>query len=379
MDFKLKDEHLMVRDLARKFVLKDVEPIAQEIDKEARYPSENIRKAAELGIMGVFIPQEYGGSGMDTVSYAIILEEIARVCASTAIVISVNNSLACHPLYKFGSEEQKKKYLLPLAGGEKLGAFGLTEAGAGTDAAAQKTTARENGEYYVINGSKIFITNGPVADTLIIFAVTNRELGIKGLSAFIIEKGMQGFSIGAIEDTMGIRASQQGELIFQDLKVPKENLLGKEGEGFSIAMQTLDCGRIGVAAQALGIAQGALDKSVQYAKERVQFGKPIGKFQAISFMLAEMETSVQAARHLVYSAAFAKDNQDYYSKEAAMAKLFASETAVEVTTKAIQVLGGYGYTRDYLVERYFRDAKITEIYEGTSEVQKMVVAKSLGL
>lgn len=379
MNFKLEDEHLMVKDLARKFVLKYVEPIAKEIDLEARYPSENIRKAGEIGIMGVFIPQEYGGGGLDTISYAIMLEEIARVCASTAIIISANSSLACYPLYKFGNEEQKKRYLVPLASGEKLGAFGLTEPGAGTDAAAQKTAAQKKGEYYFINGSKVFITNGPVADTFIIFAVTDKERGLKGLSAFIVEKGMEGFSIGSIEDTMGIRASQQSELIFQDLKVPKENLLGKEGEGFLIAMQTLDCGRIGVAAQALGIAQGALDKSVQYAKERVQFGKPIGKFQAISFMLADMETRVQAARYLVYAAAFAKDSKEDYSKEAAMAKLFASETAVEVTTKTIQIYGGYGYTRDYLVERYFRDAKITEIYEGTSEVQKMVIAKSLGL
>lgn len=379
MDFRLTDEQSMIRNAVREFALSEIEPIAKEIDIECRHPYETVEKLGEMGIMGMFVPEEYGGSGADTISYAIAVEEISRVCGSTGIIVSVNNSLACFPLLKFGNEEQKTKYLKPLASGEKLGAFGLTEPSAGTDAGAQRTVAKKDGDHYVINGSKIFITNGPVADLLVIFAMTDRTKGMRGISAFIIEKDMPGFSIGTIEDKLGIRGSQQAELVFQDLHVPEENLLWDEGRGFSIAMQTLDCGRIGVAAQALGIAQGALDRSVQYAKERVQFGKPIGKFQAISFMLADMETRVQAARYLVYSAAFAKDNQKNYSKEAAMAKLYAAETAMDVTTKAIQIHGGYGYTKDYPVERYFRDAKITEIYEGTSEVQRMVISRALGL
>jgi len=375
----LTDEQEMIRSAVRDFAISEIDPIAKDIDVECRHPFETVEKLAEMGIMGMFVPEEYGGSGADTISYAIAVEEIARVCASTAIIVSVNNSLACYPILKFGSEEQKKRYLIPLASGKKLGAFGLTEPSAGTDAGSQRSVAERDGDNYIINGSKVFITNGPVADTLVIFAMTDRSKGMKGISAFIIEKEMPGFGIGTIEDKLGIRGSQQAELVFQDMKVPAENILGGEGRGFGIAMATLDCGRIGVAAQALGIAQGAVDKSVQYANERIQFGRPIGKFQAISFMLADMETRVQAARHLVYAAAFAKDNHKRYSKEAAMAKLYASETAMEITTKAIQIHGGYGYTKDYPVERYFRDAKITEIYEGTSEVQRMVIARSLGL
>ena len=379
MDFRLNDEQEMIRSAVRELAENEIEPIAKEIDAESRHPVETIKKLAEMGIMGMTVPEEYGGSGSDTISYAIAVEEISRVCGSTGIIVSVNNSLACYPIEKFGTEDQKKKFLIPLASGVKLGAFGLTEPSAGTDAGSQRTVAVKEDAHYIINGSKIFITNGPVADTLVIFAMTDKSQGMRGITAFIIEKGMPGFSIGTEEDKLGIRGSQTGELVFQDLRLPEENRLWDEGRGFSIAMQTLDCGRIGVAAQALGIAQGALDRSVQYAKERVQFGRPIGKFQAISFMLADMETRVQAARYLVYSAAFAKDNQKNYSKEAAMAKLYAAETAMDVTTKAIQIHGGYGYTKDYPVERYFRDAKITEIYEGTSEVQRMVISRALGL
>ncbi|MDP6155951.1 MAG: acyl-CoA dehydrogenase [Candidatus Thermoplasmatota archaeon] len=379
MDFRLNDEQEMIRSAVRELALNDIEPIAKEIDAESRHPAETIKKLAEMGIMGMMVSEEYGGSGSDAISYAIAVEEISRVCGSTGIIVSVNNSLACYPIEKFGTDDQKNKFLTPLASGAKLGAFGLTEPSAGTDAGSQRTVAQKEDGHYIINGSKIFITNGPVADTLVIFAMTDKSAGMRGITAFIIEKGMPGFSIGTEEDKLGIRGSQTGELVFQNLIVPEENRLWDEGRGFSIAMQTLDCGRIGVAAQALGIAQGALDRSVQYAKERVQFGKPIGKFQAISFMLADMETRVQAARYLVYSAAFAKDNQKKYSKEAAMAKLYAAETAMDITTKAIQIHGGYGYTKDYPVERYFRDAKITEIYEGTSEVMKMVISRALGL
>jgi len=379
MRFSLTEPQAMIQKIIREFAAKEVEPLAAELDVESRHPAETVAKLAKMGIMGIFMPKEYGGSGADTVSYAIVLEEIARVCASTAIIVSVNNSLACYPIFKYGTEEQKQKYLVPLAKGEKLGAFGLTEPAAGTDAEAQRTMAVEHADHYLLNGTKVFITNGPVADTFIVIAKTDKEKGLKGISAFIVEKDMPGFSIGTIEDKMGIRGSQQSELVFQNVKLPKENLLGERGKGFSIAMQTLDCGRIGVAAQSLGIAQGALDQGLKYAKERIQFGKPIGTFQAIAFMLADMETRVQAARHLVYAAAYAKDTQKRYGKEAAMAKLFASETAAWVTNRAIQIHGGYGYIKDYAVERFYRDAKITEIYEGTSEVQKIVISKALGL
>lgn len=379
MDYRYTDEQLMIKNVVRDFVKNEVRPIADETDTERRYPAQTIKKMADMGLMGMIIPQQYGGSGAGTMGYVIALEEIAKACASTAIIMSVNNSLACYPLLTYGTEEQKQKYLLPLASGKHLGAFGLTEPEAGTDAGAQRTVARKDGDDYIINGSKVFITNGNMADTLIVTAMTDRAKGMKGISAFIVEKTMPGFGIGTIEKTMGVRGSQQAELFFQDMRVPKANLLGAEGQGFSIAMGTLDCGRIGVAAQSLGIAQGALDDSVKYAKERVQFGQPLGKFQAISFMIADMEARTQAARHMVYAAACAKETQKKYSKEASMAKLFAAETAVEVTSKAIQVHGGYGYIADYPIERYFRDARITTIYEGTSEVQKMVISRALGL
>lgn len=379
MNFNPTKEQEMVRKTVREFAEKESALIAAEIDENSRFPDENIKKMGKLGLMGMNIPKEYGGAGTDMVSYVIAVEEISRVCASTGIIMSVNNSLACFPILTFGTEEQKKKYLTPLARGDKLGAFALTEPNAGTDAASLTSTAKLEGEHYILNGSKIFITNGSVANVINLFAMTDKSKGTRGISCFIIEKGFEGFSIGTVEDKLGIRGSKTAELVFENCKIPKENLLGKEGEGFKIAMMTLDVGRIGVGAQALGIAQGAFEAALKYAKEREQFGKPIGKFQAIQWMLADMATRIEAARMLVYKAAFAKDIGLRYSKEAAMAKLYASETAMDVTTKAIQIHGGYGYTKDFPVERFFRDAKITEIYEGTSEVQRMVISTNLGL
>jgi butyryl-CoA dehydrogenase len=374
MDFALSREQEMVRKMVREFAENELRPIAAEIDKTCEYPEKTVKKMGELGLMGMTVPKEFGGGGLDSVSYAIGVEEISRVCASHGVIMSVNNSLACFPLDKFGTEEQKNKFLMPLANGKKLGAFGLTEPGAGTDAASQQTTAVLEGDEYIINGSKIFITNGAVADTIIIFAMTDKSKGTRGISTFIIERGTPGFSIGTIEDKMGIRGSNQAELVFENLRIPKGNLLGDEGKGFKIAMLTLDGGRIGIASQALGIAQAALDESLKYAKEREQFGRPIGKFQAIQWMVADMATEIQAARFLVYKAAFAKDYFKRYSVEAAMAKLYASDVAVKATRNAIQIHGGYGFIKDYPLERLYRDAKITEIYEGTSEVQRMVIA-----
>jgi butyryl-CoA dehydrogenase len=332
---------------------------------------------AELGFLGLTAPEEYGGAGMDTVSYCIAIEEISKACAATAIVMAVQNSLVNYILLKFGTDEQKDKYLRPLATGQKIGAFALTEPGAGTDAAAQQTTAVLQGDHYVINGTKHFITNGGFADIVLLFAMTDKSKGHRGISCFIVEKGTPGFSTGKHEHKMGIRASDTCELIFEDCKVPVANRLGQEGEGFKIAMMALDAGRIGVGAQAVGIAQAALEKAIAHAKTRVQFGQPIAQFQAIQFMLADMATQIEAARLLVYNAALKKDAGERFSKEASMAKLFASEVAGFVTTKAVQIHGGYGYMKEYPVERYFRDAKITEIYEGTSEVQRMVIASNL--
>ncbi len=327
--------------------------------------------------MGIPFPKEYGGQGGDNLAYAMAVEELSKVCATTGVIVSAHTSLCAAPIYEFGTEEQKQKYLIPLAKGEKLGAFGLTEPNAGTDASAQQTRAVLEGDHYVLNGSKIFITNAGYADVYIIMAMTDKSKGVKGISAFIVERDFEGFSVGKKEAKMGIRGSATCELIFENCKVPKENLLGKVGQGFKIAMKTLDGGRIGIAAQALGIAQGAIDETVKYVKERKQFGRPIAKFQNTQFTLADMQTKTDASRLLVYRAARAKDNNERYSSFAAMAKLFASETAMEVTTKAVQLHGGYGYTREYPVERMMRDAKITEIYEGTSEVQKMVIAGTL--
>lgn len=378
MNFNLTKEQEMVRKVMREFALNKVEPIAADIDEQEEFPAENIKMLAEMGVLGMIYPKELGGSGTDSISYAIAVEELSRVCGTTGCIVASHNSLACGPIYFYGTKEQKEKYLPDLTTGRKLGGFGLTEPNAGTDSAAQETTAvLVDDEYYLLNGSKMFITNGGVADTFVIFAMTDKSKGNHGISAFIIEKGWEGFSQGKHEKKMGIRGSSTCELIFENVKVPKANLLGKEGQGFKIAMSTLDSGRIGIAAQALGIAQGALDKALEYAKTRVQFGKPISTKQGIQWMLADMHVRVTAARQLVYRAAFAKDNAKRFTEEAAMAKLYASETAMWVTTKAVQIHGGYGFTREYPVERMMRDAKITEIYEGTSEVQRMVISGSI--
>jgi len=332
---------------------------------------------AKLGLLGTIIPTEYGGAGLDTISYATVVEEISRKCASTGVITSVHNSLVSWPIMHFGTKEQKKKYLPLLANGEKIGAFAGTEPNAGSDLGAMQTSAVLKGAKYIINGNKTFITSGPEAGIIILFAVTDKSAGPKGISAFIVESNMKGFKVGSIYEKLGINASKTSELIFEDMEVPKENLLGKVGEGFKIALNTLDGGRIGIAAQAVGIAQAALDESIEYSKQRQQFGRPLSKFQAIQWMIADMATRIEAARYLVYNAAYAKDKGGRFSKEAAMAKLFASETAMEAVIKAVQIHGGYGYTKEYTVERLFRDAKITEIYEGTSEVQRMVIAGSL--
>ncbi len=377
MNFNLTKEQEMIRAVVRDFAEREVEPIAGEIDQSGRFPTETVEKMVKAGFMGIPFPEKYGGAGADELAYAITVEELSKKCGTTGVIVSAHTSLGGWPIFRYGTEEQKEKYLVPLAKGEKLGAFGLTEPGAGTDAAGQQTTAILDGDEYIITGSKIFITNGGQADTYIIFAMTDKSAGTRGISAFIIEADTPGFTIGKIEDKLGIRASATTELVFQNCRIPKENLLGREGQGFAIAMSTLDGGRIGIAAQALGIAAGALEESIQYVQEREQFGRPIGKFQGLQWMIAEMATDVEAARLLVYKAAHYKREGKPYSKEAAMAKLFASEVAMDVTTKAVQLFGGYGYTSDYPVERMMRDAKITEIYEGTSEVQKMVIAGSV--
>ena len=377
MDFTLSKEHEMARNLYREFAQKEVKPLAQEVDETEQFPKETVAKMQKLGFLSIPMPKEYGGQGCDTLCYAMCVEELSKVCATTGVIVSAHTSLCAEPIRKWGTEEQKQKYLVPLCNGTKLGAFGLTEPGAGTDASGQQTKAVLDGDEYVINGSKIFITNGKEADTYVIFAMTDKSKGTKGISAFIVEKGTPGFTFGTKEKKMGIRGSATYELIFTDCRIPKENLLGQEGKGFGIAMTTLDGGRIGIASQALGIAAGALEVTVNYVKERKQFGKSLAKFQNTQFQLADMATKVEAARHLVYKAAIAKDTQKKYSLEAAMAKLYAAEVAMEVTTKAVQLHGGYGYTREYDVERMMRDAKITEIYEGTSEVQRMVISASL--
>lgn len=377
MDFRWTKEHEMVRITMNQFAEKEVEPIAAEIDESGRFPWETVRKMARYDMLGIPFPVEYGGAGGDELAYAIAVEELSKVCGTTGVILSAHTSLGCWPIYRYGTEEQKQKYLVPLAKGDKLGAFGLTEANAGTDAAGQQTTAVLDGDGYVLNGAKLFITNGGEADVYIIFAMTDRTKGSRGISAFIAEKDMPGFSIGKIENKMGIRGSSTSELIFRDCVIPKENLLGKEGRGFNIAMSTLDGGRIGIAAQALGIAEGAFEETIKYMKERQQFGKPLAKFQGLQWMVADMATEIEGAKLLVYRAAYNKENGLPYSKEAAMAKLFAANAAMNVTTKCVQLHGGYGYTKDYPIERMMRDAKITEIYEGTSQVQQMVIASSL--
>ena len=377
MDFVLSKEQEMARMLFREFAENEVKPLAQEVDETERFPAETVAKMQKLGFLGIPMPKEFGGQGCDTLTYVLCVEELSKVCGTTGVIVSAHTSLGADPIKKFGTPAQKEKYLRPLVSGEKLGAFGLTEPGAGTDASGQQTKAVLEGDHYVLNGSKIFITNGGKADIYIIFAMTDKSKGTKGISAFIVEKEFPGFKIGTKEKKMGIRGSSTTELIFENCIVPKENLLGQEGKGFGIAMQTLDGGRIGIAAQALGIAEGALEETVNYVKERKQFGRPIAKFQNTQFQIADMATKIEAARYLVYRAAVAKDTQKRFSVEAAMAKLYAAEVAMEVTTKAVQLHGGYGYTREYPVERMMRDAKITEIYEGTSEVQRMVISSNV--
>ncbi len=386
MDFTLRKEHEMARTLFKEFAEKEVKPLAQEVDETEEFPRENVRKMAKNGFLGIPVPKEYGGQGCDPLTYVLCVEELSKVCGTTGVIVSAHTSLCCDPIQTYGTEEQKQKYLVPLAKGEKLGAFGLTEPGAGTDAQGQQTKAVLDGDEWVINGSKIFITNGKEADVYVIFAVTGviekNGRKIKEISSFIVEKGTPGFTFGTKEKKMGIRGSSTYELIFTDCRVPKENMLGKQGQGFKIAMHTLDGGRIGIAAQALGIAEGALERTVAYTKERKQFGKAIAAQQNTQFQLADMATKVKAAQLLVYRAAmkkaeYATNPKISYSEEAAMAKLYAAEVAMEVTTKAVQLHGGYGYTREYDVERMMRDAKITEIYEGTSEVQRIVISSAL--
>ena len=377
MNFTLTKEQELVRQMVRDFAVNEVKPIAAEIDVTERFPMENVKKMGELGMMGIPFPTEFGGAGGDVLSYILAVEELSKVCATTGVILSAHTSLCASLINENGTPEQKEKYLRDLCTGNKIGAFGLTEPGAGTDAAGQQTTAVLDGDNYILNGSKIFITNGGVADTFIVFAMTDKSKGTKGISAFIVEKGFPGFSIGKKEDKLGIRASSTTELIFENCVVPKENLIGREGKGFGIAMKTLDGGRIGIAAQALGIAEGALDEAIKYMKERKQFGRPIAAFQGLQWMVAEMSTKIEAARFLVYKAAWLKENKQPYSIDAARAKLYAAEVAMDVTTQAVQLFGGYGYTKEYPVERMMRDAKITEIYEGTSEVQKMVISGSL--
>ena len=377
--FNLSEEHIQLQQTFREFAENEVKPLAKELDETERFPTETVRKMAELGMMGLPIPEEYGGSGIDQIGYVLAVEELSKVCATTGIILSAHTSLCCWPIMTFGTEAQKEKYLKPLASGQKLGAFALTEPSAGTDASMQKSTAVLEGDHYVLNGNKVFITNAGAADVFIVFAMTDKSKGNHGISAFIVEKDFPGFSTGKHEKKMGIRGSSTCDLVFEDCVVPKENLLGKEGEGFKIAMKTLDGGRIGIASQALGLAEGAINEAVKYTKERIQFGRRLSQFQNTQFQLADMHTRTQAAQYLVYAAACKKQNHEDYSMDAAMAKLFAAETASDVTRRAVQLFGGYGYTREYPVERMMRDAKITEIYEGTSEVQRMVVAKYLGV
>lgn len=377
MDFSLTKQEELFLQMIREFAENEVKPLAAEIDEEERFPMETVKKMGEIGLMGIPVPTEYGGQGGTNQMYTMAVEELSRACATTGVVLSAHTSLCVAPILENGTEEQKRKYLPKLCSGEWIGAFGLTEPNAGTDAAMQQTTAVDAGDKWILNGSKIFITNAGYAHVYVVMAMTDKSLGTKGISAFIVEKGMPGFSIGKKEKKLGIRGSATCELIFENCEVPKENLLGNLGKGFSIAMKTLDGGRIGIASQALGIAQGAMDETVKYTKERKQFGKSIAAFQNTQFQMANLETRVQAARLLVRSAAYKKDMKIPYSADAAMAKLFAAETAMEVTTKAVQFHGGYGYTREYSVERMMRDAKITEIYEGTSEVQRMVIAAKL--
>ena len=374
--FNLSEEHIQLQQTFREFAENEVKPLAKELDETERFPTETVQKMA---MMGLPIPEELGGSGVDQLGYVLAVEELSKVCATTGIILSAHTSLCCWPIMTFGTEEQKEKYLKPLASGQKLGAFALTEPSAGTDASMQKSTAVLDGDHYILNGNKVFITNAGAADVFIVFAMTDKEQGTRGITAFILERDMPGFTMGKPENKMGLRASSTCELVFDNVRVPVENRLGAEGKGFKIAMATLDGGRIGVGAQAVGIAQGAIDEAVKFTKERIQFGRRISQFQNTQFTLADMQTRTDAARMLVWRAAAAEQEGQPYTHLAAMAKLFASETASYVTNRAVQLCGGYGYTKDYPVERMMRDAKVTEIYEGTSEVQRMVISGWMGV
>lgn len=377
--FNLSEEHVQLQQTFREFAENEVKPLAKELDETERFPTETVQKMAEMGMMGLPIPEELGGSGVDQLGYVLAVEELSKMCATTGIILSAHTSLCCWPIMTFGTEEQKEKYLKPLASGQKLGAFALTEPSAGTDASMQKSTAVLDGDHYILNGNKVFITNAGAADVFIVFAMTDKEQGTRGITAFILERDMPGFTMGKPENKMGLRASSTCELVFDNVRVPVENRLGAEGKGFKIAMATLDGGRIGVGAQAVGIAQGAIDEAVKFTKERIQFGRRISQFQNTQFTLADMQTRTDAARMLVWRAAAAEQECQPYTHLAAMAKLFASETASYVTNRAVQLCGGYGYTKDYPVERMMRDAKVTEIYEGTSEVQRMVISGWMGV
>ncbi len=377
MDFQLSEDQRLVRDTARAFAEEQVRPLAAKIDAEARFPTETMGKLAELGFLGIFAPPEYGGAGLDYLSYTLVVEEISRVCAATGVIVSAHNSLACFPLMQFGTEQQKERFLLPLAKGEALGAFALTEPEAGSDAASQKTVAVDDGDAFVLNGSKIFITNATVAKVFLVFCLTDPPAGVRGITCLIVERDAPGFSIGKKEETLGIRGSGACSLHFDSVRVPKDQVLGEPNRGFRVAMTTLDAGRIGIAAQAVGIIQAALDESVRYSKERKQFGKSISSFQALQWMIADTSTELAAARWLTYRAAALKDAGEAYTLEAAQAKLFASEMATRAAHRAMQIHGGYGYTREFVVERLYRDARITEIYEGTSEIQRLVIASQV--
>ena len=377
--YALTEDQVMIQELAKKFADEVVAETVTDLDRRHAFPVEEVKQCGEMGFMGICVPEEYGGAGLSYLTYIGVCEELARHCATTSVMVSAHTSLCCWPIAEFGTEEQKQKYLPDLLSGEKLGAFGLTEPGAGTDAAMQKTVAEDKGDHWVLNGSKIFITNAGYASTFVVLAMTDKALGTKGISAFIVERDFPGFKVGAHEKKMGIRGSSTCELVFENCIVPKENLLGEQNKGFKIAMVTLDGGRIGIGAQALGVAQAAIDGCVKYVKERVQFGRPISAFQNTQFQLADMQAKVDAARLLIYRAAQAKQDHEPYSHLAAMGKLFASETASDVTRRCVQLVGGYGYTREYPFERYMRDAKITEIYEGTSEVQRMVISGWMGV
>jgi len=379
MDFKQDDMHQDLISMYRDFAQNEVKPIAAGIDKEERFPEETVAKMAEMGMLGIPFPEEYGGAGMDNLSYIHCIEELSKVCASTGVIVSAHTSLCAWPIFALGSEEQKRKFLIPLARGEKIGALGMTEPGAGTDAAMQRTTAVLDGDSYILNGSKCFITNAGYADIYFVLAMTDREQGTRGISGFIVERGAPGFTVGKSEEKMGIRASATAQLIFDGCRIPKENLLGEKGRGFRYVMMTLDGGRIGIGAQAIGIAQGAINETIPYVSTRIQFGKRISEFQNTQFELADMQTKVDAARLMVYRAACMKDAGEPYTQQAAMAKLFSSEVANDVTRRCVQLFGGYGYMREYPMERMMRDAKITEIYEGTSEVQKMVISAAMGV